>query len=44
MRLKPDEVPENIAVSSIALREWVGLVGYWAVGKIADVFPGPSPD
>lgn len=41
VRLKPDEVPENITVSSIALREWAGLVGYWMVGKTADVFPAP---
>jgi uncharacterized SAM-binding protein YcdF (DUF218 family) len=40
-RLKPDQPPENMAVASIALREWTGLVGYKLSGKIADWFPGP---
>jgi uncharacterized SAM-binding protein YcdF (DUF218 family) len=40
-RLKPDQSPENIAVSSIALREWVGLLGYWMTGKIDAILPGP---
>jgi uncharacterized SAM-binding protein YcdF (DUF218 family) len=41
IRIKPDQSPENIAVSSIALREWVGLLGYKLTGKIDDVFPSP---
>lgn len=41
IRLKPDQSPENIAVSTIALREWVGLLGYKLTGKIDDWFPGP---
>jgi uncharacterized SAM-binding protein YcdF (DUF218 family) len=41
VRIKPDQSPENIAVSSIALREWVGLLGYKLTGKIDDVFPSP---
>jgi uncharacterized SAM-binding protein YcdF (DUF218 family) len=41
VRLKPDQSPENIAVSSIALREWIGLLGYRMTGRIDDVFPGP---
>ena len=40
-RIKPDQPPENIAVATIALREWTGLVGYKLTGKIADWFPGP---
>jgi uncharacterized SAM-binding protein YcdF (DUF218 family) len=40
-RVKPDQPPENVAVASIALREWVGLMGYKIAGKIADWFPGP---
>ena len=41
VRFKPDQVPENIAVASMALREWVGLLGYWMVGKIDELVPGP---
>ncbi len=40
-RIKPDQAPENLAVASIALREWVGLVGYKLIGKVEDWFPGP---
>jgi len=40
LRLKPDQPTENVAVS-IALREWVGLLGYKLTGKIADLLPGP---
>jgi uncharacterized SAM-binding protein YcdF (DUF218 family) len=39
--LKLDQLPENMAVTSIALREWSGLLGYKLAGKIADVLPGP---
>lgn len=41
LRLKPDQSPQNIVVSSTALREWTGLVGYWLTGKIDSPFPGP---
>lgn len=41
--LKPDEAPENLAVSSVALREWLGLVGYYLTGRIDEVLPGPLP-
>ena len=40
-RIKPDQPPENVAVASIALREWTGLIGYKLSGKIADWFPAP---
>jgi len=40
-RLKLDQSPENIAVASIALREWVGLLGYRLTGKIDELLPGP---
>lgn len=40
-RLKFDQPPENVAVASIALREWMGLVGYRLTGKIAELVPGP---
>ncbi|WP_367115345.1 YdcF family protein [Devosia sp.] len=41
LRFKPDQPSENIAVATIALREWTGLVGYYLTGKIDKVFPGP---
>jgi uncharacterized SAM-binding protein YcdF (DUF218 family) len=43
LRLKPDQSPENLAVSTIALREWLGLVGYYLTGRIDEIFPGPLP-
>lgn len=41
--LKLDETPENLAVSNVALREWLGLVGYYLTGRIDEVFPSPLP-
>jgi uncharacterized SAM-binding protein YcdF (DUF218 family) len=41
VRFKPDQVPENIAVATTALREWTGLLGYWLTGKIDELVPGP---
>lgn len=41
VRIKPDQSPENLAVSSIALREWTGLLGYYLTGRIEEVLPGP---
>lgn len=38
---KFDQPTENAAVATIALREWTGLVGYFAVGKIDEILPGP---
>jgi uncharacterized SAM-binding protein YcdF (DUF218 family) len=32
---------ENISVSTIALREWVGLLAYWVTGRIDELLPGP---
>ena len=26
-----------------AVREWMGLIAYWATGKIDDLLPGPAP-
>ena len=43
VRLKPDETAENIAVSSIAIREWLGLAGYYLTGRIDEMLPGPNP-
>lgn len=32
---------ENVAVASVALREWAGLAGYYLMGKIDALVPGP---
>lgn len=32
---------DNLQTTSTALREWAGLVGYWAAGKIDTVLPAP---
>jgi uncharacterized SAM-binding protein YcdF (DUF218 family) len=40
--LKLDEVPENLAVGSTALREWIGLAGYYLTGRIDELLPGPA--
>jgi uncharacterized SAM-binding protein YcdF (DUF218 family) len=41
IRFKPDQSPENIAVATIALREWIGLLAYKLAGKIDEWVPGP---
>lgn len=41
--LKLDEIAENLATSNTALREWVGLAGYWLTGRIDEPLPGPLP-
>lgn len=41
--LKFDEASENLAISNIALREWVGLAGYYLTGRIDEIVPGPTP-
>jgi uncharacterized SAM-binding protein YcdF (DUF218 family) len=33
---------EGLARTDLGLREWIGLVAYWATGKIDDLFPGPN--
>lgn len=32
----------NLATSTLALREWLGLLVYWATGRIDSPFPGPD--
>jgi uncharacterized SAM-binding protein YcdF (DUF218 family) len=34
---------DGLGRTDLAVREWVGLMTYWATGKIDDVFPGPAP-
>jgi hypothetical protein len=29
--------------TDIAVREWIGLIAYWATGKIDALLPGPGP-
>lgn len=41
VRIKPDQSAENLAVASLALREWAGLLGYYLTGKIDQLVPGP---
>jgi len=41
--LKLDEIAENLTISNVGLREWVGLVGYYLTGRIDEVVPGPMP-
>jgi uncharacterized SAM-binding protein YcdF (DUF218 family) len=40
-RIKPDQPSENVAVFTLALREWTGLLGYRLTGRIDDLVPGP---
>lgn len=41
VRIKPDQASENMAVASLALREWAGLAGYYMTGRIDELVPGP---
>lgn len=33
---------ENVAVTTLAIREWIGLLAYWLTGRIAEPLPGPN--
>jgi uncharacterized SAM-binding protein YcdF (DUF218 family) len=37
----PESASDNLAVASVAAREWAGLVGYYLSGKIDQILPGP---
>ena len=39
--IKPDQPAENLSVTTLAVREWVGLVAYWMTGRIDDIPPAP---
>lgn len=41
-RLMLDQPAENLAVTTLALREWIGLIAYWLTGRIDEPFPGPA--
>ncbi len=36
------EPARNLRVFELALHEWIGLVAYWASGRIDHLFPGPG--
>ncbi len=40
---KLDEIAENLVTSNMALREWIGLAGYYLTGRIDEPLPGPLP-
>ena len=33
---------EGLARTDLAIREWMGLIAYWATGKIDELLPGPA--
>jgi uncharacterized SAM-binding protein YcdF (DUF218 family) len=39
--LRLDQPAEGISVTTRAMREWIGLVAYWASGRTTELFPGP---
>lgn len=39
--LRFDQPSENLSVATRAMREWVGLLVYWATGRIDDLVPAP---
>jgi uncharacterized SAM-binding protein YcdF (DUF218 family) len=41
--LKPTQAAENLAISNIAVRVWLALLGYYATGRIDEILPGPRP-
>jgi uncharacterized SAM-binding protein YcdF (DUF218 family) len=34
---------DGLGRTDLAVREWMGLMAYWATGKIDDLFPAPAP-
>jgi uncharacterized SAM-binding protein YcdF (DUF218 family) len=34
---------DGLGRTDLGVREWVGLIAYWATGKIDDLFPAPAP-
>ena len=39
-----NQAGDGLARVDPAMREWMGLIAYWATGKIDDLLPGPAPD
>ena len=36
-----DNPADSLAATTMAIREWIGLIGYKFTGRIDSVFPGP---
>ena len=36
-------VLDGLGRTDTAVREWMGLIAYWATGKIEELLPGPAP-
>lgn len=41
IRLKLFSPAENMAVATMAIREWLALLSYWVTGRIDDLIPSP---
>lgn len=39
--LRLDQPAEGISVTTRAMREWIGLIAYWASGRTTELFPAP---
>jgi uncharacterized SAM-binding protein YcdF (DUF218 family) len=37
-----DNAADSVQKTTLAIREWIGLVAYWLSGKIDTPFPGPN--
>jgi hypothetical protein len=35
---------DGLGRTDVAMREWMGLVAYWATGKIDRLLPGPTSE
>ncbi|WP_315920220.1 YdcF family protein [Mesorhizobium sp. SP-1A] len=40
--LVADNPSDSLQTTSLAIREWIGLLAYWLTGKIDSPFPGPA--
>jgi uncharacterized SAM-binding protein YcdF (DUF218 family) len=40
-RLKIDQPAENLSVTTLAVREWLGLLAYRVTGRIDEILPAP---
>ncbi|KQZ96532.1 hypothetical protein ASD64_17110 [Mesorhizobium sp. Root157] len=38
-----DNTADSLQNTTMAIREWIGLVAYWLSGRIDTPFPGPAP-
>jgi uncharacterized SAM-binding protein YcdF (DUF218 family) len=41
--VKLDQIAENLAISNVAAREWIGLAGYFLTGRTDELVPAPLP-